>query len=59
MNWRREVVAFGVCLAACVSAFFHESLFLGKVLSPADVLLVSASFRGDSRPRIRTGQPAC
>ena len=48
MNWRREVVAFSVCLAACVAAFFHESLFLGKVLSPADVLLVSASFRGDS-----------
>src|ERR1017187_181835 len=48
MGWRREVLAFCVCLAVCVSAFFHETLFLGKVLSPADVLFVSASFRGES-----------
>ncbi len=46
MDWRREVLAFCVCLAVCVSAFFHETLFGGKVLSPADVLFVSASFRG-------------
>ena len=45
---RREVVAFCACLAVCVSAFFHESLFHGKVLSPADVLFVSASFRGEA-----------
>src|SRR5262249_6097110 len=31
-----------------ISAFFHETLFFGKVLSPADVLSVSASFRGES-----------
>jgi hypothetical protein len=47
MEGRREVFAFGLCLAACVSAFFHETLFGGKVLSPADVLFVSASFRGE------------
>jgi Bacterial membrane protein YfhO len=45
---RRELLAFCACLAVCVSAFFHESLFLGKVLSPADVLFVSASFRGEA-----------
>ncbi len=48
MDGRREVFAFGLCLAVCVSAFFYETLFLGKVLSPADVLFVSASFRGES-----------
>ncbi len=48
MEGRREVVAFCLCLAACVAAFFHETLFGGKVLSPADVLFVSASFRGES-----------
>jgi hypothetical protein len=48
MNGRREVLAFCLCLAACVAAFFHESLFCGKVLSPADVLFVSASFHGES-----------
>jgi hypothetical protein len=47
MDGRREVLAFGLCLAVCVSALFHEALFLGKVLSPADVLFVSASFRGE------------
>ena len=38
-------------------SFFHETLFGGKVLSPADVLLVSASFRepgaGDYEPANR------
>jgi Bacterial membrane protein YfhO len=48
MGERREVIAFCACLAVCVSALFHETLFLGKVLSPADVLFVSASFRGES-----------
>jgi len=48
MRSRREIIAFGVFLAACVAAFFHESLIGGKVLSPADVLFVSASFRGDA-----------
>jgi hypothetical protein len=53
MGTRREVIAFCVILAVCVTAFFHESLLGGKVLSPADVLLVSASFRdggGDYEP---------
>ena len=45
MGSRREIIAFCAFLAVCVAAFFHETLFGGKVLSPADVLLVSASFR--------------
>ncbi len=45
MNPRRELLWFSLCLAALVTAFFHQSLLGGKVLSPADVLLVSASFR--------------
>ena len=48
MGGRREILAFCAILAVCVSAFFHETLFVGKVLSPADVLLVSASFRGEA-----------
>ncbi len=48
MESRREIIAFGGFLAVCVAAFFHETLIGGKVLSPADVLLVSASFRDDS-----------
>jgi hypothetical protein len=32
-------------LAACGTGFFHESLLDGKVLSPADVMLVECSFR--------------
>src|SRR5262245_42171281 len=43
----RELLAFGLTLGACVGAFFHESLIGGKVLSPADVLRVSASFRDE------------
>jgi hypothetical protein len=57
MGTRREVIAFCVVLAVCVTAFFSESLLGGKVLSPADVLLVSASFRdgvgGDYEPANR------
>ena len=41
----RETLAFMFVLAGCVLAFFHESLLGGKILSPADVLLVEASFR--------------
>ncbi len=41
----RELLAFGLTLAACLSAFFHESIVSGKVLSPADVLLAEVSFR--------------
>jgi hypothetical protein len=48
MGTRRELLAFCVFLAAAVAAFFHETLFGAKVLSPADVLMVSASFRADS-----------
>ena len=47
MGLRREIFAFGAVLAACVAGLFHETLFCGKVLSPADNLLVSASFRGE------------
>ena len=43
----REGLVFALVLGACVAAFFHESLLGGKVLSPADVLLVSASFRDE------------
>jgi hypothetical protein len=48
MGERREIFAFGATLALGLAAFFYESLFLGKVLSPADVLFVSASFRGEA-----------
>jgi hypothetical protein len=50
MGSRREILAFCVFLAIAVAVFFHETLFGGKVLSPADVLSVSASFRGETGP---------
>jgi hypothetical protein len=57
MGSRREMIAFGAFLALCVSLFFHETLWGGKVLSPADVLVVSAGFReagaGDYEPANR------
>ncbi len=43
----RETLAFGLVLAACLAGFFHESLMGGRILSPADVLLVQASFQPD------------
>ena len=43
----REGLIFSLLLGTCVAAFFHETLLGGKVLSPADVLLVSASFRDE------------
>lgn len=46
MSPRRELLTFAAALAVLVAGFFSASLFGGKVLSPADVLLVSASFRG-------------
>jgi len=49
MGPRREILAFCAFLSILISAFFHETLFGGKVLSPADVLLVSASFRDESK----------
>ena len=43
----RETASFAAALFALLTAFFHESLLGGKVLSPADVLLVEASFQGE------------
>jgi hypothetical protein len=43
----REVLAFALVLAGGLAGFFHESLCGGKILSPADVLRVSASFGDD------------
>ena len=45
MSRRRELYTFMACLALIVGGFFAESLVGGKVLSPADVLFASASFR--------------
>ena len=45
MSPRRELAAFALLLGVLVAAFLAETLFGGKVLSPADVLFVSASFR--------------
>lgn len=42
---RRDLARFGLVLAGLVVGFFYESLLGGKVLSPADVLFASASFR--------------
>ncbi len=47
---RREMLAFAATLAAMLAGLFGEALFGGKVLSPADVLLVSASFRDARGP---------
>ncbi len=47
-SWR-ETASFAAALLALLTAFFHESLLGGKVLSPADVLLVEASFQGEDR----------
>ncbi len=51
---RGETVGFGLVLAACLAGFFHKTLLGDRVLSPADVLLVEASFReeaaGDYEP---------
>jgi hypothetical protein len=43
----RETLTFVLILGVVLTAFFHETLIGGKVLSPADVLLVSASFRDE------------
>jgi hypothetical protein len=47
MPGRRETILFASVLASLLGALFFESLFLGKVLSPADVLRVQASFGDD------------
>ncbi len=41
----RETLGFALVLAACLTVYFHETLLGGRILSPADVLLVEASFR--------------
>ncbi len=51
MTPRREPLLFGAVLAGLVAGFLGESLVGGKVLSPADVLWVSASFREVAGPR--------
>src|SRR4051794_7004775 len=48
MRPHRELLAFAATLAVLVAGFLGESLLGGKVLSPADVLRVSSSFRGRS-----------
>lgn len=47
---RVELAVFGVVLAACVGGFLHDALRPGRVLSPADVLLVESSFREPGSP---------
>jgi hypothetical protein len=46
LTGHRETFAFGLVLAGCLGLWFHESLVGRRVLSPADVLLVQASFGG-------------
>jgi len=45
MPLRRETLAFAAALAILVAGVLHESILGGKVLSPADVVFVEASFR--------------
>ena len=47
---RRELFAFAITLAVIVGGFFAESLLGGRLLSPADVLFVSGSFREVAGP---------
>ena len=50
---RRECALFALAAAAITTGFLFESLFLGKVLSPADVVYAQASFRnGASADRV-------
>ena len=61
MTPRRELLTFAATLAVLVTGFLGESLLGGKVLSPADLLRVSASFReGDAsgRGRVTDYEPA-
>ena len=55
MSARREIVAFALALGGLVAAFLGESLFGGKVLSPADLLFVSATFRDRKGPDYEPG----
>ncbi len=45
MYGRRELPLFALTIAMLVVAFFHDAIIGGKVLSSADVLFVTASFR--------------
>ena len=45
MSRRIELLAFMAGLGVVVAGFFAETLFGGKILSPADALFASASFR--------------
>ncbi len=45
MRPTRETLGFALALAVCLVLFLHDTLVGGKILSPADVLLVEASFR--------------
>jgi len=45
MTAPREIAAFALVLGGLVAGFFAETLLGGKVLSPVDVLFVSAAFR--------------
>lgn len=45
MSPRRELAAFAVVLVGLILGLLRDSLLGGKVLSPADVLLVTSSFR--------------
>lgn len=47
---RAESAAFAFVLAALVLTFFHDALRPGRILSPADVLLVEASFQEPGAP---------
>ncbi len=59
MGSRREIFAFCVFLAVCVAAFFHETLFGGKVLSPADVLVGLGELSRRWRPGITSRPTGC
>ncbi len=50
MSPRREIAGFAIVLGALIGGFLGNSLFGGKVLSPADVLFVSASFHDVKGP---------
>ena len=54
---RRETLAFGLVLGACVAAFFHESLFGGKVPEPGGRAAGLGEFSGRGRGGLRAGEP--
>lgn len=50
MRHRHELLAFSLVLASMIAVLHHKTLFQGRILSPADVLFVSASFRDERGP---------